>query len=420
MIAALAMAMATAQLPNIVIFNVDDAGYADLTGNVPMPRLANLRSRGISFTNAYTTCPVCGPSRAGLLTGIQGTRYGFEFNDMGDGSTDDVYGLPVDQLTLFERLKTLGYSTATFGKWHEGYTPDKIPNARGVDEFWGILNQSNIYRTQDAERKPFWHNQTQTHLAEYETDEIKHRAALWLSAQTGPFCLYVPFPAVHAPLLSIPKYLGRFPTLTGQKKQIAASLSAIDDAIGAIRGVIQTKGWTGNTIVIFTNDNGGPTDLGADNAPFRGKKDQLFDGGIRVPIVISWPAKLRQNEISETLVSHLDITPTIMAATGHQVSGLDGVDLLPLTRKLNPIASPPHESLYWRKGEQWAIRSGSWKLVHTNNDDKTGYIDGLFNLATDPGETLDVSADHADVVSALVSNWQSWNAGNIPPLWIGP
>ena len=413
---------ADAAKPNIVVILADDLGWGELgaQGNkeIPTPHIDSIASGGIRFTQGYVSGPYCSPTRAGLLTGRYQTRFGHEFNPAGPKSTN---GLPLDQTTIADRLKAAGYATGAIGKWHLGGAPKFRPTKRGFDDFYGTLANTAFFHPELVDSRKSDDPVKVTEDGFYTTDAYAARAAEWIDEHKAePFFLYLPFNAQHAPLQATQEYLDRFPELEDVKrKTFAAMLSALDDAVGEVLGSLERNGLAENTLVVFFTDNGGPTQqTTSSNLPLRGAKATTLEGGVRVPFYAQWKGRLPAGKVYEHPVIQLDILPTALAAAGAPVSAsenLDGVNLLPYLE--GQEQGPPHESLYWRFGDQWAVRSGDWKLVASRLDRLKPQ---LFNLAEDVGEADDLAAKHPDKAAALKTQWDEWNVDNVPAKWTAP
>ncbi len=409
--------------PNVVIFLADDLGYGELgfQGNkeIPTPHIDAIAKNGIRFTQGYVSGPYCSPTRAGLMTGRYQTRFGHEFNEGGAGNRDK-FGLPLTETTIANRLKELGYATCAIGKWHLGYAAEFRPTKRGFDEFYGTLANTPFFEPRnfvDSRESP----DVKEMKAEgfYTTDAFAERAVDWIDKnKSKSFFLYLPFNAQHAPLQAPKKYLDRFPNIMDEnRRKFAAMMSAMDDAVGKVTDKIRAIGQEENTLIIFLTDNGGPTrQTTSKNDPLRGFKSTTLEGGVRVPFVVQWKGKLPAGKTYDNPVIQLDLLPTALAAGGGKVDPewkLDGVNLLPYLTGENK--AKPHETLFWRFGEQWAIRKGDWKLVVSRID---GLKDPkLFNLAADIGEKEDLTAKHPEKVKELTDAWKAWNAEQKDPLW---
>ena len=406
--------------PNLVLIVADDLGYGELGcyggAQIPTPHLDALAAGGVRMTQGYVTCPVCAPTRAALLTGRYQQRFGFEFNPGPEARAPADFGLPKTELTLGERFAALGYATGMVGKWHLGYREGLRPTERGFAEFYGFLAGAHPYRANAARSggNPILQGTTPVDTGAYLTVAFAREARAFIArhAQT-PFCLYVPFNAVHAPLQAPPQYLQRFAAISDPKRRtFAAMLAVLDDAVGTIRKELQTHGLLENTLLVFLSDNGGPTpSTTSGNGPLRGTKATVWEGGVRVPFLVHWPARIPGGKVFAAPVSSLDVLPTFLAAEGAPLpEGLDGVDLVPFLR--GERTGRPHERLFWRFGEQRAVRVGDWKLLQTRDGEVQ-----LFDLARDPGETTDLSAAAPERVTALERDYEAWNATLLAPRW---
>jgi arylsulfatase A-like enzyme len=410
------MAGAAEKKPNILILFCDDTGWAEcgFQGNkqIPTPNIDSIAKNGVRFTQGYVAATYCSPSRAGLMTGRYPTRFGHEFNSISRES-----GLSLDETTMADRLKSLGYATCAIGKWHLGQKPEYRPTSRGFDEFYGTLANTPFYHpTQFMDsRNPDEEPHRVADSDFYTTDAYAERAVDWLGKQKDkPWFLYVPFNAQHAPLQAPQKYLDRFGKIKKENRQIfAAMMSAMDDAVGKILGKVREMGEEDNTLIFFLADNGGPTmSTTSSNKPLRGFKSQTWEGGTRVPFCVQWKGHLPAGETYEDPIIQLDILPTALAAAGASVDPawkLDGVNLLPYLE--GDKSNRPHETLYWRFGKQWAVRHGDWKLVGGNGGDLAGE---LYNLAEDISESNNLASDNPDKFAELKKLWDGWNAEQAP------
>ncbi len=422
---ALAVVSPAAAKPNVLVIVGDDMGYADLgvhgCKDIPTPHLDALAKSGVRFTNGYVSGPYCSPTRAGLLTGRYQNRFGHEFNPGGGGAQ----GLPLTETTMADRLKAAGYRTALVGKWHLGGAADRHPLKRGFDEFFGFLGGAHDYFNPAGRLRGTEPSGDKAYL----TDALAREAAAFIDRnKTGPFFLYLAFNAVHTPMQADDERLKKFAGLAGQRRTYAAMMSAMDDAVGTVMAKLKAEKLTENTLVVFFSDNGGPTMRGTTvnasvNAPLRGSKRTTLEGGVRVPFFLSWPGHLPADKVEDRPVIQLDVLPTALAAAGIDVKPewkLDGVDLVPfLTAK--PTGAP-HDALFWRFGNQMAVRKGDWKLVKYDLAAEGGTGTSavkLYNLKDDVGEATDLAAKHPDKVKDLQAAWDTWNAANVPPLWGG-
>jgi arylsulfatase A-like enzyme len=402
--------------PNVLIILADDLGFAD-TGyqgckDIPTPNVDTIARNGIRFASGYVSGPYCSPTRAGLMTGRYQTRFGHEFNPTGQN------GLPVKETTFAQRFRALGYRTALVGKWHLGPTAAMHPMSRGFDEYFGFLGGAHAYFP--GKEKAVLRGTTPIDEKEYLTDALGREAAAFIDRQGDkPFFLYLAFNAVHTPMQATDNYLQRFPKIDNKtRKTYAGMMSALDDAVGRVLAKLREKGLEEDTLIFFFSDNGGPTMVGttingAINFPLRGSKRQLLEGGVRVPFAIQWKGRLPAGKTYDFPIIQLDILPTALAAAGAETKAewkLDGVNLLPFLDGKN--AAPPHDILFWRFGDQMAVRKGDWKLVRY---DGTGLH--LYNLKDDIGESKDRAAEQPETPRTMQDAWTEWNRGNIAPLW---
>jgi arylsulfatase A-like enzyme len=408
---------AAAAKPNVLVILTDDTGWGEygFQGNseIPTPNIDSIAAGGVRFTNGYVSGPYCSPTRAGLMTGRYQTRFGHEFNSAASGPR----GLSLEETTIAQRMKELGYSTCAIGKWHLGYEMQYRPTKRGFDEFFGTLANTSYYNPKNFVDSRVSLDVQKIHDPDfYTTEAFAERAVDWLERnKEKPWFLYVPFNAQHAPLEAPPKYLDRFASINNpQRRAFAAVMSAKDDAVGRILGKVRDLGQAENTLVWFLADNGGPTqNTTSNNGPLRGFKSTTWEGGVRVPFCVQWKGTIPAGKTYDHPVIQLDILPTCVAAAGGKVDPawrLDGVDLLPYLTGKN--AAKPHETLYWRFGEQWAIRHGDWKLVQGRDG---GPQPLLVNLTNDIGEQNDLSAEQPEKVKELRGLWEKWNAEQAPP-----
>lgn len=429
----LALAAETPKRPNIVILLADDLGYADLgfqgCKDIPTPHLDALAKGGVRCTNGYVSGPYCSPTRAGMLTGRYQTRFGHEFNPGGQGENQ---GLPLTETTIADRLRAAGYVTGLVGKWHLGGAAKFHPQKRGFEEFFGFLGGAHPYFP--GMGAPIFRGTREVAEKEYLTDAFAREAVGFIDRHKNkPFFLYLAFNAVHTPMHATDERLKKFQSITDKTRRTYAAMTlAMDEAVGKVLDKLRAEKLQEDTLVFFFSDNGGPTMPGTSingsrNAPLRGSKRTTLEGGIRVPFVVSWPGKLPAGKVYEQPLIQLDILPTALAAAGVEVKAewkLDGINLVPYLEGKNTAA--PHETLYWRFGEQRAIRQGDWKLVRYDPvADGAGKGQGnataarLYNLARDVGEKDDLAAREPDRVKELEAVWQKWNAQLVRPLW-GP
>lgn len=408
-----------ARRPNIVLIVADDLGYADLgcqgCKDIPTPRIDSLAAGGVRCTSGYVSCPVCSPTRAGLMTGRYQQRFGHEFNPGPVQRGNVTFGLPLDQKTMADYLKSAGYVTGMVGKWHLGFEEAYLPPRRGFAEFFGFPGGAHSYVDADiAPNNPILRGTQKVDEQEYLTDAFTREALAFIDRHAKePFFLYLPYNAVHTPLQAPDKYLDRFKSIADEKRRKhAAMVSALDDGVGAVLDKLRAEGLEENTLVFFISDNGGPTAATtASNAPLSGFKGQVLEGGIRVPYILQWKGRLPAGKTYDRPVISLDILPTALAVAGaDRPANLDGVDILPYVAGKKDNA--PHEALYWRFGQASAIRRGDWKLLR-----QPGQAPKLFDLAKDIGEKNDLAAANPDKVKDLEAELDRWNGELKEPLW---
>jgi arylsulfatase A-like enzyme len=425
--------------PNIVLLVADDLGYGELgcqgNGQIPTPQIDSLAAGGVRFSQGYVTAPVCCPSRAALMTGRYQTRFGHELNAIGKQNKEPHVGLPLAEATLADALKGAAYATACIGKWHLGGTEKFWPQRRGFDQFFGFLHEghtfaprhypgliSHLRRIEPAydEDNRLLRGSAPVEEESYLTEAITREAVAFIDQHRDrPFFLYVPYNAVHSPMQTTPKYFDRFAGIDDVHRRVfAAMLSALDDSVGAILAKLRQHQLEENTLIFFLSDNGGPTaELTSSNLPLRGGKGQLYEGGIRVPFLAQWKGKLSAGQTDQRPVISLDIAATALAAAGLKMDKLrlDGTDLLPYLSSAN--LSPPHETLFWRYGANYALRQGDLKLVRQGGPRMVGTKPQLFDLRSDPAETTDLAGQRPEILNQLQAAWDKLNSEMIPPLW---
>lgn len=406
--------------PNIIIFLADDLGYADLgvqgCQDVPTPHVDSLAKNGIRFTDGYANHCVCSPSRAALMSGRYQHRFGFEHNSGPERFADPNFGLPRTEKTLAERLKELGYATGMAGKWHIGFKEGLRPHERGFDYHFGFLSGAHTYLPGKRDNDPLLRNGVPvTDEKEYLTDAFAREAVAFLErSQAKPWFLYLAFNAVHSPL-DENSYMARFPNLTGNRRIYAGMLTALDVAVGRVLDKVRQLGQEDNTLIFFYSDNGGPTSQTTSrNAPLRGYKGQMLEGGIRIPFLAQWKGHLPSGKVYAEPVMAFDIHATALLAAGGTLpveKPLDGVDLLPFLTGAKP--GPPHEKLCWRAEEQWAVRLGDWKMFRA-----PGGEPALYNLRSDIGEATDLAAKEPAKFKELKTAYDAWAKEMMPPQWV--
>jgi arylsulfatase A-like enzyme len=422
------LTLAADKKPNVIVIVGDDMGYADIgvhgCTDIPTPHIDSIAAAGVRCTNGYVSCPYCSPSRAGLFTGRCQTRFGHEFNPAPDNME---IGLPVTETTIADRFKAAGYKTGWVGKWHLGTAPKYLPAARGFEDTFGFLAGSHGYFP-DA-KPPILRDNKPIKETEYLTDAFGREAVSFIDRHANePFFLYLAFNAVHTPMNATDERLEKFKNIPDKNRRTyAGMMSAMDDNIGRVLETLRDRKLEDNTLVFFFSDNGGPTMPGTTinasrNDPFRGSKRTTLEGGIHVPFLVKWPGRVPAGRVYEKPVVQIDILPTALAAAGEKLpadSRVEGVNILPYLN--GDKNDKPHETLYWRFGEQMAIRQGDWKLVRYDP-----VMDGLkgkatppklYNLSNDIGEKKDLIKAEPQKAKALQAAWDEWNASNVPALW---
>lgn len=405
--------------PHVVVIVSDDAGYRDFgvqgADDIQTPRIDSIAADGVRFTSGYVSGPVCSPSRAGLMTGRYQQRFGHELNIPPRFSEEN--GLPLTERTIADEMLAAGYRTIALGKWHLGYADKFHPLSRGFARYWGFLQGARSYfpikKTTKLNRL-LRDREVQPESFDYMTDELGRQAAAYIRDRGDePLFIYLAYNAVHTPMHATE---GDLEGLKGAKRRgkLVAMTHALDRSVGYVLDALDAEGIADDTLVFFLNDNGGATNNASDNAPLRGRKGTVWEGGIRVPFLARWPNGLPKGAVYDKPVIALDILPTCLAAAGAERAGelpLDGVDLLPHVRGAE--ADAPHEALLWRHGDaKWAVRCGDWKLVGQGEA-----APQLYHLGDDLGEQRDRAADEPDRVAELRSRFETWNAQLVTPRW---
>jgi len=414
---------AKASHPNVIILFSDDAGYADFSMNgnqvINTPHIDNIGKNGVTFTNGYVSGPVCSPSRAGLLTGRYQQRFGHECNLGGNYSNTDeeLLGLPVDEITIADLMKQSGYRTGMVGKWHLGEKKQFHPCNRGFDEFFGMLGGGSAYHAGQA--KHIIRNFDPVEYSElpYLTDAFGDEACSFIEKNKAePFFLYLSFNAPHTPMHARPDYLEEARELfqTEQRAVNAAMTRSLDDNVGKVMAKLKELDLEENTIVFFTNDNGGAMPYNAScNDPFSGTKGTFLEGGIHVPFLVQWPGTIPAGISYENPVITLDILPTAVALAGGELSGdhvCDGINLMPYLMGDN--TNEPHEKLFWRLKYHGAVRKGDWKLIWFEDQ-----LPRLYNLKDDVSERIDLADAEPSIVQELLAEFHQWENEMTTPLW---
>lgn len=417
--------------PNIILLFSDDAGYADFgfqgSKEIKTPNLDKLAKQSMRCKQAYVTDPTCGPSRAGLLTGKYQQRFGYEENNVPGymspvSAADGIeMGLPVEEVTMGDYLKKQGYKTAIFGKWHLGGADRFHPSKRGFDEFYGFRGGARDYfayknTPADVQNKLERNFGNFKEHEGYLTDVLADETVAFMDRnKANPFFAYVAFNAVHTPMDAKKEDLAQFPNLTGKRKEVAAMTLALDRACGKILDHLEKLGLADNTIVIFTNDNGGPIEHNASiNYPLTGAKASHLEGGIRVPFLIRWNGKITPHSEYNYPLSTLDLLPTFYAAAGgntDSLKGIDGVNLLPFLQGKNK--ERPHQKLYWKKDARAVVRDGDWKLIRFPDRPAE-----LYRIDKDISEQHNLAAQNPIRVRAMYKMIFDWELTLERPRWM--
>jgi arylsulfatase A-like enzyme len=393
--------------PNIVVILSDDQGYADISFNPHHPREVStahmdaLAREGVFFTQGYISGNVCSPTRAGLMTGRYQQRAGIY--TAGEGGS----GLPLTETIFPQFLKPAGYVCGAFGKWHLGLTSAYHPAARGFDEFYGFLGRgAHDYFKLDDPESPLYRNLDPVADHGYLTTRLTDEAVSFIQRhRSRPFFVYLAYNAVHAPAQAPAEDIQRFHTGDPQRDILMAMLQHLDAGVGRVVGTLKAEGLWENTLLFFLTDNGGAKAMHANNAPLRGFKQQNYEGGIRTPFVVSWPARIKGGRTCDSPVISLDLLPTALEAAGLEPPRerpLDGRSLLPLMLGRTKVL---HEHLFWSEGGssgEWAVRAGHWKLL-ANRDRRE-----LYDLGCDPAEETDLAGKHPETVQQLAALYDAW------------
>jgi arylsulfatase A-like enzyme len=399
----------TAQKPNILMILVDDLGYGDLSSygatDMKTPHIDSLAASGMRFDNFYANCPVCSPTRASLLTGRYPDLVGVP-GVIRTHLTNNWGWLAPQAVLLPKLLKPAGYHTAIVGKWHLGLEPPNTPNKRGFDHFHGFLGDmmddyynhrrhgNNYMRLNEKDIDPEGH--ATDLFSQWAVDYIRQR-----SHSGRPFFLYLAYNAPHTPIQPPPEWLQRVKnrekTISDKRAKLVALIEHLDDGIGKVLKALKDAGLSGNTLVIFTSDNGGQLAVGANNGPLRAGKQDMYEGGIRVPFSAVWPGKIKPRSRSKHIALTMDLFPTICAAAGANITHrIDGQSILPTL--LGQDQSHDDRFLFWVRREggrygaraYYAARFGDYKLVQNSPFEPLQ----LYNLKDDPKEQNPLDKKH--------------------------
>jgi len=399
--------------PNILLIVSDDAGYADFgfqgCKDIPTPSLDGLAKSGLRMSQAYVAGPVCSPSRAAMLKGKTPARTGHENNLGGDKG-----GVDVTTELLPARLKKQGYHTGGIGKWHLGSKEEFLPWKRGFDEWIGFLGGRSDYLKQKKRNVTLTRNGVKSLDTEYLTDALSREAASFITRNAiEPWFLYLAYNAPHSPMQAPPGGEEMFPNLDSKRAVLAAMTASMDKGIGHVLDTLKATGKEKNTLVVFINDNGGATYSAFQNTPLRSHKGTLFEGGIRVSLLVRWPGVVPENKDFTHPVCATDLLPTFLSAAGAAPDSWkdsDGVDLAPYLS--GKRSEPPHDSLCWRFNVVAAIRDGDWKLIRIRGNDPL-----LFNLGADPTEAKNLAGEEPERVKSMLQKISDWEKPFPSPKW---
>lgn len=425
-------AAAEARKPNVILILTDDQGSIDVNcygaKDLHTPHLDRLAARGVRFTQCYVGAPVCSPSRAALLTGRCPQRAELAGNT---SSQRGHPGMPPRQVTMAETLKKAGYATGHVGKWHLGYSPETMPNGQGFDESFGhmggcIDNYSHFFYWSGPNKHDLWRNGEEVwHDGEFFGDLMVDDCCRFMEKhKSRPFFLYWAINMPHYPLQGTEKFRALYAAMDEPRKSYAAFMSTVDDMVGRVVSKVDALGIREDTVIIYMSDHGHSVEQrtnhgGGDSGPFRGHKFTLWEGGIRVPCILSWPGRLPENQARHQAVISMDWLPTVARWCGAECRHrLDGRDIGAVIASSS--APSPHEALYWerpgRKGaKHWAVLSGDWKLVANGPPTRDRGLDlpgarmFLSNLSRDASEARNLADRHPDVVKRLTALYEAWS-----------
>ncbi|MCP4609637.1 MAG: sulfatase-like hydrolase/transferase [Planctomycetes bacterium] len=415
--------------PNIVFILADDLGFQDVGfqgSKIKTPNIDKLAREGTRLDQFYVQ-PVCSPTRSSLMTGRYPIRCGLQIGVVRPWAQ---HGLPLQERTLAEALKEVGYTTAICGKWHLGHLSSRyLPTSRGFDHQYGHYNGALDYFTHIRDKGLDWHRNDRPLRQEgYATDLIADESVRIIKEHdvSGPLFLYVPFNAVHSPFQAPQNYIDMYKHITNKRRRIyAAMVTCMDDAIGRIVRALQQRGMSRNTLIIFCSDNGGVNSAGS-NGPLRGQKGQLYEGGVRVPALAFWPGVIKAGTVIKEPLHIVDMYPTLIKLGGaklEQPLPIDGKNAWPTIIDGKP--SPHKEILHNVTAAAGAIRRGNWKLVYNGSigANNTSSVDEkvfeLFNIAEDPYEKNNLADKYPQKLDELKRRLEHYAneavPANIPP-----
>ena len=414
------------QKPNVIIILTDDQGSIDLNSygasDLHTPHIDQLANEGVRFTQFYAAAPLCSPSRASMLTGLNPHAAGLPGNAP---SMKGAPGMPTDRITIAEHMKKAGYTTGHVGKWHLGFTPETMPNGQGFDYSFGhmggcIDNYSHFFYWNGPNRHDLFENGKEVWMdGQYFPDLMSQKTDEFLiQNQEKPFFLYYAINLPHYPLQPTANWRKHYEDLPHPRSDYAAFVSTIDERVGRLTATLDSLGLRENTIIIFQSDHGHSVEDrafggGGNAGPYRGAKMSLFEGGIRVPAIISWPGKIPKNEVREQMALNIDWFPTILDYAGLEKTDLEGKTLRPLIE--GEVMESAHKVFRWKQGVSWAIRKGDWKLIGfprdpTRKEALDPEKDRLFltNLAQDNREMENLAAQYPNKTQELLEAYMKW------------
>ncbi|MDZ4402211.1 sulfatase [Prosthecobacter sp.] len=428
---ALGSSLFAAAPPNIIFILADDFGYGDLgcmgCTDISTPNIDRLATEGVKFTDFYANAPVCTPTRTGFMTGRWQQRCGLEFafgyqveqfrRVKGAWVPEpDIHalGLPLTEITIAQKFKAAGYTTGAFGKWHLGFKDEYNPTKRGFDEYFGeLLGHADYYKHTYYDGTYALRDGLEPVKRDgYFTDLINERAVKFIrDHKAAPFFMYVPHLAVHAPFEA--PDAPETPMVTkesmhhGSRAIYKAMVERIDLGVGQMLAELEKHGLADNTLVVFSSDNGG--ERYSRNLPLFHHKATVWEGGIRVPCVMRWPAKLPKGKVTAQMAITMDLHATFTELAGAKTPSekrLDGINLIPL---LTGDAQPVERTFFWRidrsNRKQKAIRHGKWKYINDGNT-----MDLLFDLEADISERVNLGYQHPDILADLKAKLKAWEA----------
>lgn len=419
----------TARKPNVILILTDDQGTIDVNcygaKDLYTSNLDRLAKEGTRFTQFYVGAPVCSPSRAALMTG----RYPQGAGVPGNVSSQPGHtGMPSEQITIAEMMKSADYTTGHVGKWHLGYTPETMPNGQGYDSSFGhmggcIDNYSHFFYWSGPNRHDLWRNGREVwHDGEFFGDLMVDECKDFINEnKEQPFFLYWAINMPHYPLQGKEKWRKKYQHLDTPRRMYAAFISTMDEMVGKVIDHLDESGLREDTLIIYLSDHGHSVEErtfsgGGSSGDFRGHKFTLWEGGLRVPCIVSWPGRIPQNAVRNQTAVSIDWMPTIAQYCGieppeHKIDGKSIVSIIE-----SPDAPSPHKVIHWQtsRGKHWAVREGNWKLVH--NGPATDYKgrklpqaeNFLSNIAQDATETKNIASSNPDIVRRLTNLHENW------------